>query len=82
MENDEIKYLYCANDGTKAETLATADGPETVRCPACGQSDTFEQAVADAAKGQIQDMLGGVFGGSKTFTSKKVGPDARWRLGQ
>ena len=82
MEDGEIKYLYCAIDGAKAETLGSADGPETVRCPACGQTDTFENAVAEAAKGQIPGMLGGSFSGSKTITVKQSGPDARWRLGE
>lgn len=82
MEDEKIKHLYCANDGAKAETFGTADGPKTVKCPTCGQSDTFEGAVAEAAKGQIQDMLGGMFSGSTTITSKKVGPDARWRLAE
>lgn len=82
MEDETIKYLYCATDGAKAETIATADGPETVRCPTCGQSDTFEEAIAEAAKGQMQGMLDGVFGGSKSITVTKSGPDARWRLGE
>lgn len=80
MENDETKHLHCVNDGAKAEILATADGPKTARCPTCGQSDTFEGAVAEAMKGEIQGMLGGLFSGSKTITVKKAGPDARWRL--
>lgn len=82
MENDEIKRLYCTRDDAKAETFGTVDGPKTVRCPTCGQTDTFQDAVAEAVKGQIQGMLGGAFSGSKNITVKQSGPNARWRLSE
>ena len=82
MEHEELKHLYCAADGARADTFGTAEGPKTVRCPTCGQSDTFEDAVAEAAKGQIQAMLGGAFKGSSTITVQRSGPSARWRLSE
>ncbi|MGC5781768.1 hypothetical protein, partial [Methylobacterium sp. NFXW15] len=78
MEDEAIKYLYCTADGAKAEVFAMADGPETVRCPTCGQTDTFEEAVTDAVGGQIDGMLDSVFSESKNITVTKSGPDARW----
>lgn len=80
MSDTENKHIYCASDRTKANLRIGSDHSKTVDCPTCGQSDTLEQATADAVRGMLQGMIGDTMRGAKNITVSQPGPAPRWIL--
>ncbi|MCJ2093073.1 hypothetical protein MKK67_11265 [Methylobacterium sp. J-072] len=80
MSDADTKHIYCATDQAKANLRIGSDDSKTVECPACGQSDTLEEATADAMRGMLQGMIGDTFRGSKNITVSRPGPAPCWIL--
>lgn len=80
MSETETVSLYCMQDRSKANILATDAGPQRVECPSCGQADTFDDACGEAARERFERGLG-AFKSSGNVTVKKPANGPRWAFG-
>lgn len=80
MSDTDTKHIYCAIDRPQANLRISLDDSKTVECPTCRQSDTLEEATADAMRGMLQGMIGDTFRGCRNITVSRPGPAPRWIL--
>lgn len=87
MSGDEIRKILCGVHKVPAEVRGDPNGEMAVTCPACGQSDSFEEATREAIGDFTRKMIGEAlgFGTRKTGNVTITGPaqsNGRWIFGE
>ena len=63
MSSEETSPLLCGKCRIPVEGRTEADGSNRVRCPRCGENDTLNNAVREAAGHKAEKLVKGMFAG-------------------